>query len=417
MFRERPLAGYGAGDYDRRYFLERATTEDIRQPHSIELQTLAELGLLGAALVLVLIAAVSLGRHRRLARRATEPGLQRGLLVAGVGVTSAVAAAHERRLAPSPARGHRDRDRGGGAAAQGQRRRCATRTGCRRTARADDRGRPPARGGRLLARARRLRGARALRRAAGVAGRPVRRVAARAPRAALRPERRQEPVRRGRGARALRQRDGARRRPPRRLSREPHNFVTWALLGDLDVRRGDLAEAAAAYGRASQLNPQTSRCARSHVTRGARSGSWTEPRERSVLRCARVSGHTADVVRKLAAPSCWSRRSPCSRCPPRRLRSRTACTSTPDRRRARSTRSRSTARVRTPQAGARSRTAAQRRRRPALRRWRQAGRGDVKPSPAHGASAPPCEAHVARDLGRQCRRSAPGRASCGRTQR
>jgi Flp pilus assembly protein TadD len=38
--------------------------------------------------------------------------------------------------------------------------------------------------------------------------------------------------------------------------REPHDFVTWALLGDLAVRRGDLAQARRDYGRASELNPR-----------------------------------------------------------------------------------------------------------------------------------------------------------------
>ena len=39
QFRDEPLRGVGAGNYDRTYFLERRTTEDIRQPHSIELQS------------------------------------------------------------------------------------------------------------------------------------------------------------------------------------------------------------------------------------------------------------------------------------------------------------------------------------------------------------------------------------------
>lgn len=38
--------------------------------------------------------------------------------------------------------------------------------------------------------------------------------------------------------------------------REPHDFVTWGLLGDLAVRRGDLPAAKRAYTRASQLNPR-----------------------------------------------------------------------------------------------------------------------------------------------------------------
>jgi Flp pilus assembly protein TadD len=42
----------------------------------------------------------------------------------------------------------------------------------------------------------------------------------------------------------------------RAASLEPHNFVPEALLGDLAVRRRDLAAAALAYRRASALNPR-----------------------------------------------------------------------------------------------------------------------------------------------------------------
>ena len=38
--------------------------------------------------------------------------------------------------------------------------------------------------------------------------------------------------------------------------REPHNHVPWALLGDLAVRHGDLAEARSYYTRAARLNPR-----------------------------------------------------------------------------------------------------------------------------------------------------------------
>jgi tetratricopeptide (TPR) repeat protein len=40
------------------------------------------------------------------------------------------------------------------------------------------------------------------------------------------------------------------------IERERHNWVSWALLGDLAVRRGDLAAAGRGYGRASDLNPR-----------------------------------------------------------------------------------------------------------------------------------------------------------------
>ena len=38
--------------------------------------------------------------------------------------------------------------------------------------------------------------------------------------------------------------------------REPHDFVTWGLLGDLAVRRGELGQAKKAYQQASSLNPR-----------------------------------------------------------------------------------------------------------------------------------------------------------------
>ncbi len=39
-------------------------------------------------------------------------------------------------------------------------------------------------------------------------------------------------------------------------AREPRDFVTWGLLGDLAVRRGALGQARAAYARAARLNPR-----------------------------------------------------------------------------------------------------------------------------------------------------------------
>ena len=37
-FKDAPLRGQGAGNYDDLYFIERRTSEDIRQPHSLPLQ-------------------------------------------------------------------------------------------------------------------------------------------------------------------------------------------------------------------------------------------------------------------------------------------------------------------------------------------------------------------------------------------
>ena len=84
QFADNPLRGIGAGNFDRTYFLERRTTEDIRQPHSIELQTLGELGIVGGALLAVFLVAIAVGFARR-AREASDDPRARGLAVAAGG--------------------------------------------------------------------------------------------------------------------------------------------------------------------------------------------------------------------------------------------------------------------------------------------------------------------------------------------
>lgn len=71
QFEDDPLKGIGAGNFDRTYFLERRTNEDVRQAHSIELQTLADTGLVGAVLLGAFFIAVFLGawRYAREVRR------------------------------------------------------------------------------------------------------------------------------------------------------------------------------------------------------------------------------------------------------------------------------------------------------------------------------------------------------------
>ena len=84
VWREHPVLGVGAGNYARSYYQQRATTEDIQQPHSIELQALSELGLVGALLLAGLIAGIAWGavRMRPAARRSA---LTRALMVGAVG--------------------------------------------------------------------------------------------------------------------------------------------------------------------------------------------------------------------------------------------------------------------------------------------------------------------------------------------
>lgn len=59
QFGEHPVHGVGAGGYATTYFLERRSPDDdVRQPHSLPLQVLAELGLVGAAGLLLFAASV-----------------------------------------------------------------------------------------------------------------------------------------------------------------------------------------------------------------------------------------------------------------------------------------------------------------------------------------------------------------------
>jgi UDP-GlcNAc:undecaprenyl-phosphate/decaprenyl-phosphate GlcNAc-1-phosphate transferase len=84
-FLAHPVAGVGAGSYMESYYRDRRTQESIENPHSIELQTLSELGLVGALLLAALVAGVLLGA-RRLRAQARRSRAARTAMVASVGV-------------------------------------------------------------------------------------------------------------------------------------------------------------------------------------------------------------------------------------------------------------------------------------------------------------------------------------------
>ncbi len=86
VFSAHPVVGVGAGNYAAYYFRDRRTVEAIENPHSLELQTLSELGVIGAILLLVLVAGSGLA-IARLAPVARRSPLVRGTLVAGVGAS------------------------------------------------------------------------------------------------------------------------------------------------------------------------------------------------------------------------------------------------------------------------------------------------------------------------------------------
>ncbi len=83
-WREHPIAGVGAGGYDKPYFAERTTTEDIRQPHSLPLEVLAELGLVGGVMFAVALVLIAAGAWRRIRDGGRAP-----VVVAGLGVVTA----------------------------------------------------------------------------------------------------------------------------------------------------------------------------------------------------------------------------------------------------------------------------------------------------------------------------------------
>lgn len=85
VWRSNPVLGVGAGNYARPYYERRATAEDVNQPHSLELQTLSELGLIGAFLLAAFIAGVAWGALR-MRREAARSSLSRALMVGGLGV-------------------------------------------------------------------------------------------------------------------------------------------------------------------------------------------------------------------------------------------------------------------------------------------------------------------------------------------
>ena len=255
-WRDRPLAGYGSGNYDRPYFQWRRTSEDVRQPHSLELQVASELGLVGIGLLALAVAGVGWGAARW-GRAARAPGLTRVLAVGATGIGAAWllhASVDWTHLLPGVT----------GAALVAAAVLLMPVGGARATpARTSRRGRllPAVAAGVILALAgaslsRQTMSEHFLRTAAGAI--------AEDPAAALRDADRTlrlDPEALGAyhiKAAALARfgeaeaataalREGARR--------EPGDFVTWALLGDLSVRRGQLGRAAGHYRRALALNP------------------------------------------------------------------------------------------------------------------------------------------------------------------
>jgi UDP-GlcNAc:undecaprenyl-phosphate/decaprenyl-phosphate GlcNAc-1-phosphate transferase len=278
MFEANPLVGVGAGNYPRYYFQQRVTTEDVTQPHSIEMQVLSELGLAGLALLCAFVGGVAWGAVR-MRRSASRSPLRRALTVAAAGtftVWFAQTSVDWMHLLPgltaialaSAAALLWPRDR-----------RAPIARGARSTYEGEERRRPR---GRLVT-ALSGRGAAAL----GISGIVVTLIVAGAslsregladiyrtraqnelagnPAKALADANRSLDIDADSlqayfvKAAALARFDEAAASEvalQRALEREPRNFLTWALLGDVSVRELRFALAARYYTRAHELNPR-----------------------------------------------------------------------------------------------------------------------------------------------------------------
>ena len=252
-FRSDPVKGVGAGNFAAGYFADRRTSENIRQPHSVQLQALAELGLVGGALLLLVIGSVvfAFGRLARAARvrqsliwPAVAAGgifltwlvhtsvdwlhLLPGLTIVGLGGAAVLLSASPRGDA---AGGRRVALRAAAVVAVGL---LAVATAGRATVSEHFR----------------------IRAADRVASAPA--AAAADATAAIRFN--GQSVQAYYALAAARARQGsyplAKAAILEARGLEPSNFVTWALLGDLEARRGNLSAASEAYRRAAALNPR-----------------------------------------------------------------------------------------------------------------------------------------------------------------
>jgi hypothetical protein len=254
QFRDEPLRGVGAGNFESTYFIERRTDENITQPHSLALQSLAELGLVGTLLLAVFVAGVLAGFLARV-RSGKGEGRTTSLAVAAGGMwliwltQTSVDWLHTIPGVTGVAM-------------------CAA--GVLVASFAWERVSPHDRARRAI-----VVGAALIALAGAITvGRVTLADRYRASAQDVVESRPREALRRVDDALSLnggslslhyvkaaaQARLGEYRAARATLFAatrlEPHDFVPWALLGDLAVRRGDIRDARAFYGRASRLNPR-----------------------------------------------------------------------------------------------------------------------------------------------------------------
>jgi O-Antigen ligase/Tetratricopeptide repeat len=259
QFTDHPLDGLGAGNYDRTYFLERQTDEDVRQAHSIELQTLGETGLIGALLLGAFFVAVFIGAWRRAAAARARPA-EIGATVTALGMFTvwlAQTSVDWLHLIPGLT------GIALGAAAILLRRDPGDGDG--ETARSGLRPVPAiALGGAVLLGALailfvgRATLAEHLRSNARseLTAQPAEALTSASESLSLNGDSPQGYYLEAAALARLGDYQAAKRALREAIEREPHNYVSWALLGDLLTRRGAIEPALRAYGQAAALNPR-----------------------------------------------------------------------------------------------------------------------------------------------------------------
>ena len=252
-FRAHPLVGLGAGNYDVDYYRLRHNPEYVHQPHSIELQMAAELGLGGLVALLLFSGSVLWAGF---ARRGTLASQDRMIKIAALGMFTAwlvhtsvdwlydipglagtaMVAAALLVLPSMHQRGHLHR---------GRRAQAYLLVGLGAVA--------------VLAASvgRQYAAARYARTGAGLVAHSPRKAIGKLQEAArLDPYSTSVLYSLASAYARLDDYPAARTALLLAVQREPHNYVPWALLGDLAVRRGDYRGAATQYGRALALNPR-----------------------------------------------------------------------------------------------------------------------------------------------------------------
>jgi len=254
QFTGAPLTGVGAGGYAATYFAERRTPDTVRQPHSLPLQALAELGVPGGLGLLAFVGGVLWAALRRRGAPAADHDRLVGVAGLGVfsawlvhtsadwlhvlpGVTGVALVAAGLLLARDEAGVPRPRPTSRRRAAAG----LAVVVVCLLAAST----------GRQVGADHERRAARA-----SLATEPAAALDHARTGLALSPASLDLHILRAAAEARLGDYDRARTALLAAAASEPHNHVPWALLGDLAVRRGEAATAREAYRRASQLNPR-----------------------------------------------------------------------------------------------------------------------------------------------------------------